>query len=42
MQLFFKSTGMDFTTKGGPADVVVKAQVSGDVSFPDGNVWKKL
>ena len=33
---------MDFTTKGGPADVVVKAQVSGDVSFPDGNVWKKL
>ena len=32
----------DFTPKGGPEGVVVKAQTNGDLAFPDGNVWKKL
>ena len=32
----------DFTPKGGPDSVVVTAQLNGDLSFPDGNVWKKL
>ena len=32
----------DFTPKGGPEGVVIKAQINGDLAFPDGNVWKKL
>merc|ERR1719261_228488 len=33
---------VDFTPKGGPAEVVAKVQVGGDIKFPDGNVWKRL
>ena len=32
----------DFSSKGGPEGVVVTALNNGDISFPDGNVWKKL
>ena len=32
----------DFTPKGGPDNVVVTAQLNGDLTFPDGNVWTKL
>jgi len=32
----------DFSSKGGPEGVVVTAEINGDLSFPDGNVWKKL
>ena len=32
----------DFSSKGGPEGVVVTAKTNGDLSFPDGNVWKKL
>ena len=37
------SISVDFTPKGGPSGVVaVQAPKSGDIKFPDGNVWKKL
>ena len=33
---------VDFTPKGGPAEVGSKGQVGCDIKFPDGNVWKRL
>eukprot|EP00434_Breviolum_minutum_P009499 symbB.v1.2.008363.t1/scaffold524.1/size192337/12 len=35
------SITIDFTSKGGPADVVGKWEGNG-IAFPDGNKWKKL
>eukprot|EP00966_Prymnesium_polylepis_P173730 4018351-Prymnesium_polylepis.2 len=34
---------VDFTSKGGPATVpAVQQPKTGDIKFPDGNVWKKI
>ena len=34
---------VDFTAKGGPAGVFAKQLAkTGDIKFPDGNIWKKL
>merc|ERR1719359_2066243 len=36
-----KSTIVDFTPKGGPADVEAKFVIGKGLVFPDGNVWSK-
>lgn len=33
---------IDFTPKGGPADVEAKFATGVGITFPDGNVWKKV
>ena len=33
---------VDFSPKGGPADVVGQWLGTGGIKFPDGNVWAKL
>jgi len=37
-----KTLVADFTPKGGPDSVAITAQINGDLTFPDGNVWKKI
>ena len=37
-----QSIFVDFTSKGGPANVEAKYVVGKGIVFPDGNVWTKL
>ena len=40
--VFLRRILIDFSPKGGPADVVGQWLGTGGIKFPDGNVWAKL
>ena len=37
-----KEVTIDFTPKGGPADVTATYAIGSGLTFPDGNVWSKI
>ena len=37
-----KTIVVDFTPKGGPKDVTATYSIGSGLTFPDGNVWKKI
>merc|ERR1719331_3413671 len=37
-----KEIKVDFTPKGGPKDVVASYSIGSGLTFPDGNIWKKI